>query len=131
MSQPVDARPWMTSRHHACPTPYRFGAIAIVAVASLVLLAAIAVAGSGGDTRLRDDGRTATVSAEVAVRARTTVPPRVPPRFVLATFLVLVVVALSRPRHWGAAITTRLRRPIDGVGDDWRALLLGAPPVQA
>jgi hypothetical protein len=131
MRQSVDAISRTTLRHRSSH-PHWIGLIAIVSVASLVFIAAIAAASSGVDTRsLREDQQSTTVSAEVAVRSRPAMPPRVPMRNVLvATVLIVAVGSLVRPRVWSEAIRTTLRRRIDGAGDDWRALLLGAPPVQ-
>ena len=50
--------------------------------------------------------------------------------FLAASVVVMVVVSGARERVGAIHVAARRRR-ISDVGEDWRALLLGAPPIQA
>jgi hypothetical protein len=101
----------------------------ILAVLALLALPAIGFASVDGG-RASDAGAGAglVIKADAAV-TRAPVELRVPPPLALAAGLATAIVLVVRLPA-GSTSPKRVRRCLDDVGDDWRSLLLGAPPVQ-
>jgi hypothetical protein len=103
------------------------GLLAVIALGLLFLAAGPTGSEEG---RAADGLDIATVAARVTppTVARSTSPASVPrPMAALWVCAVIVLATAGTPMR----LLHRLRRRLDDVGDDWRSLLLGAPPAPA
>jgi hypothetical protein len=104
--------------------------VAVVAVALVLLTVTIPAAGRTTDAALRAD-TAAAVGGTVGhghPRAPGTVTLRV---LLIAGGFACVAASLAASRRRWTDSTPRTRPCVGDVGHDWRALLLGAPPVRA
>jgi hypothetical protein len=114
-----------------CPVGKRVRKLAVVAFTLLLLTVTIPTVGRATNATPRAD-TTATVAASVLGRAHARLPATVSLRVVLiAVGFACAVSALTASRQRWSVFTPRTRRCSNDVGHDWRALLLGAPPVRA
>jgi hypothetical protein len=101
-----------------------FGALI---AAALLMLPALSLAGTDATAAI-DDAMEMTALVDVGV-TRPTIATRLTRLFALplamAAAVSIIVAGIPVQR------TARSRRRLDDVGDDWRSLLLGAPPVRA
>ena len=101
-------------------------------LAALALLAVSALSLASADASVAPGAVDDVVTTVDATAARSVAVPRVPRPLALpiamATAIVLVatVAAYAPCEGWG-----RVRPCLADVGDDWRSLLLGAPPHRA
>jgi hypothetical protein len=101
----------------------------ILAVLALVALPAIGSASvDGGRASGAGAGAGLVIKSDTAV-PRAPVGLRVPPLLALVAGIATAIVMVVRLPA-GASRPHSVRRCLDDVGDDWRSLLLGAPPVQ-
>jgi hypothetical protein len=103
-----------------------------VAVLGVVgLLMALAVPANGSEPPARPDSAAAIEAPPiVAGAAMHSMPIARSATFLAAVVVAMVVVSGARQRVRAIHVAARRRR-ISDVGEDWRALLLGAPPIQA
>ena len=98
------------------------------ALAAAALLAFGAVGSSASDVGA-DVGEVVAVRSVTSARTATPQPTPRPHAAVVAAVAILFARLASAGR--GRRPSRDDRRPIDDVGDDWRSLLLGAPPALA
>jgi ABC-type Fe3+ transport system permease subunit len=102
-----------------------------VAVLGVVgLLMALGVPANGPEPPARSDSAAAIEAPLIASAAMHSMPIARSATFLAAVVVAMVVVSGARQRVRAIHVAARRRR-ISDVGEDWRALLLGAPPIQA
>lgn len=103
----------------------RLAGAALVAVVALVLLALAPAASAGDPASASGRGRTA---AAITASARADRPAPAPPLTGAAVSLLSILLASALV---STLLVTRHRHRAGDDGDDWRSLLVGAPPATA
>jgi hypothetical protein len=106
-------------------------ALGVLAALALLIVSALSVAGASATSASTGRADGVVTMVEVTL-TRPAAVPRVPRPLALplamATALALVAMVATYSLH---ERLSRIRPCLGDVGDDWRSLLLGAPPARA